>query len=170
MQYSIVKAEVKDLKALQAFARHTFADTYEQYNTAENMRYYHEVVFSDTGFENDLLGTASEYYIAREDEKIAGYMKLNIDADKDGPGGMELERIYVSKEQKGRGVGKALLQKAAEAGKAYGKRYLWLGVWERNNAALGFYQKQGFEPFGTHMFMLGTDAQQDILMKKSLRP
>ncbi|WP_223709207.1 GNAT family N-acetyltransferase [Niabella beijingensis] len=170
MEYAIRKATINDLKELQAFARRTFADTYRAYNTPENMQYYHDLVFSDESFKKDLNGTTVVYYIAWETERIMGYIKLNITADQGTAGGIELERIYVSKEQKGKGLGKALVQKAAGVGREYDRQYLWLGVWERNDAAQGFYRKLGFEPFGTHVFMLGTDPQEDILMKKNLRP
>jgi ribosomal protein S18 acetylase RimI-like enzyme len=48
------------------------------------------------------------------------------------------------------------------------KELLWLGVWEHNHRAIGFYKKWGFEKFSTHTFMLGNDAQTDWLMKKEL--
>jgi ribosomal protein S18 acetylase RimI-like enzyme len=45
---------------------------------------------------------------------------------------------------------------------------LYLAVWEHNHKAIQFYEKWGFEPFGSHIFVLGTDKQNDILMKKNL--
>jgi ribosomal protein S18 acetylase RimI-like enzyme len=38
-----------------------------------------------------------------------------------------------------------------------GCKVLWLGVWENNHKAILFYQKWGFEIFGSHGFILGTD-------------
>jgi len=49
-----------------------------------------------------------------------------------------------------------------------GFKTVWLGVWEHNPKAIAFYEKWGFEKFGAHSFMLGTDAQTDLLMKKNL--
>ena len=46
--------------------------------------------------------------------------------------------------------------------------YVWLGVWEQNPRAIRFYEKNGFVPFDTHVFILGEDKQTDILMKKIL--
>jgi diamine N-acetyltransferase len=46
---------------------------------------------------------------------------------------------------------------------------VWLGVWEHNPRAIAFYEKWGFEKFGAHDFLLGTDLQTDILMKKKLK-
>jgi len=45
---------------------------------------------------------------------------------------------------------------------------VWLGVWERNETAINFYKKWGFELFGSHIFRLGNDDQNDLLLKKQL--
>jgi len=37
-------------------------------------------------------------------------------------------------------------------------------VWERNWRAQAFYRKFGFIEAGDHVFMLGTDAQRDIIL------
>jgi ribosomal protein S18 acetylase RimI-like enzyme len=46
---------------------------------------------------------------------------------------------------------------------------LWLGVWERNERAKAFYRKCGFADVGSQVFVLGTDAQTDRVMVRSLR-
>ncbi len=46
--------------------------------------------------------------------------------------------------------------------------YVWLGVWEENKRAIQFYAKNGFVEFDKHIFVLGNDAQTDIMMKKQL--
>ena len=47
--------------------------------------------------------------------------------------------------------------------------YVWLGVWEENVRAINFYKKQGFNEFDKHIFMLGDDAQTDLLMRLPLQ-
>ncbi len=49
-----------------------------------------------------------------------------------------------------------------------GKRYLWLGVWERNERAVGFYERMGFTKAGTHEFLMGAERQTDHLMRREL--
>jgi diamine N-acetyltransferase len=49
-----------------------------------------------------------------------------------------------------------------------GGRTLWLGVWERNERARAFYHKCGFVDVGSHVFVLGTDAQTDRIMVRPL--
>ena len=45
---------------------------------------------------------------------------------------------------------------------------MWLGVFEKNYRALAFYQKFGFEKYGSHDFVLGNDVATDLLMMKPL--
>ena len=42
---------------------------------------------------------------------------------------------------------------------------MWLGVWEFNHKALKFYEKKGLKAFDSHVFQLGNDNQNDILMQ-----
>ncbi|WP_229310453.1 GNAT family N-acetyltransferase [Leadbetterella byssophila] len=68
----------------------------------------------------------------------------------------------------GKRYGQLLYEKAIEEAKSRGITKLWLGVWEENVKALGFYQRNGFETFGSHIFTLGKHPQVDLLMKKQL--
>jgi ribosomal protein S18 acetylase RimI-like enzyme len=52
--------------------------------------------------------------------------------------------------------------------RAAGYRAVWLGVWERNDRALEFYRKIGFELFGYHYFQFGSERQRDFWLYKPL--
>ncbi|WP_221405412.1 N-acetyltransferase [Flexibacter flexilis] len=43
--------------------------------------------------------------------------------------------------------------------------YVWLGVWEQNAKAIRFYEKNSFVAFDKHIFILGDEAQTDIMMQ-----
>jgi ribosomal protein S18 acetylase RimI-like enzyme len=81
---------------------------------------------------------------------------------------LEIERIYVLEKFQGRRVGQMLFQKAVEIAKLNQKDYIWLGVWEKNEKAIQFYLKNGFEVFDKHIFKLGVDLQTDLLMRLKL--
>jgi diamine N-acetyltransferase len=48
------------------------------------------------------------------------------------------------------------------------KRFVWLGVWEKNLAAISFYEKRGFHKMGSHSFRMGDEIQNDVIMKKEV--
>jgi ribosomal protein S18 acetylase RimI-like enzyme len=60
------------------------------------------------------------------------------------------------------------LDKAVCIAKQKGKAYLWLGVWEKNIRAIGFYSKNGFRASGEHIFVMGDEQQHDYIMKREL--
>jgi ribosomal protein S18 acetylase RimI-like enzyme len=105
-------------------------------------------------------------------QDVIGYLKLNMGASqtevKDN-NALEIERIYVLKEFQGKKVGQMLFDKAIKIAKEHHIAYVWLGVWEENKRAIQFYTKNGFVEFDQHVFVLGDEAQTDIMMKLQLR-
>ena len=78
---------------------------------------------------------------------------------------IEIERIYVLKENHGSGIGIELLNFAIEIAKQNKVAYIWLGVWENNHRAIRFYKKNGFTTFDKHQFVLGSEEQTDLMMR-----
>jgi ribosomal protein S18 acetylase RimI-like enzyme len=105
------------------------------------------------------------------DQNVIGYLKLNFGAsqtDLKDNNALEIERIYVLREFHGRKIGQLLFDKAIEVAKVQHVAYVWLGVWKENKRALQFYTKNGFVEFDHHVFVLGDEAQTDIMMKLEL--
>jgi ribosomal protein S18 acetylase RimI-like enzyme len=171
MNIEIIPAEIKHLDELLELAVSTFSESYEKLNTPENFRKYVSESFNREKFLGELKEKDSFIFLMKQKGRAIGYLKLNINAaqsEKMDDGAMEIERIYVRKEMQGSGLGKLLLEKSCNVAREKNKKYLWLGVWERNESAIKFYESQGFEKFGEHPFMLGWDKQTDILYKISV--
>ncbi|MDC7239151.1 MAG: GNAT family N-acetyltransferase, partial [Spirochaetales bacterium] len=121
--------------------------------------------------ESELKNPKSSFYLLYDGDLPAAYMKVNLppaQSDLNDRDSLELERIYVKKEYKGRGFGRQLLEQAISIAKEEKCRYLWLGVWEKNEKALEFYTKMGFVKFGSHSFRMGDEIQNDFVMKITL--
>jgi putative acetyltransferase len=56
----------------------------------------------------------------------------------------ELVKFYLSSGARGRGIGKALMQKSFEAAAAFGYRQLYLESFPELEKAVGMYEKAGF--------------------------
>jgi ribosomal protein S18 acetylase RimI-like enzyme len=65
-------------------------------------------------------------------------------------------------------VGEKLMRELLEEARRSGCQTMWLGVWEHNRRALAFYRKWGFKVVGAHIFQVGDDAQNDLLMARKL--
>ena len=110
----------------------------------------------------------SAFYFAKMEGKVIGYIKLNwgkAQTDLKDSNGLEIERIYIIKEFRGKKIGQILFNKALQLTCENNFDHLWLGVWEKNTGAIKFYERNGMVKFGTHPFMLGEDLQTDHLMK-----
>ena len=173
MQQSIIirQANIADLKSVQMIAKETFFETFAEANTEADMQMYLDKNFGETVMNNELSNPDSIFYIAWEGENPVGYLKVNLNeaqTELKDESSLEIERIYVKKNYHGKKVGQILYEKAVDIVMSYNKKYLWLGVWEKNLKAIKFYEKNGFVVFDKHIFKFGEDEQIDIMMKKSL--
>lgn len=171
MSWRIFPASEEYLSPLRAICIKTFSETYEKLNTPENFRLYIEENFSEERLRKDLNDPQTFTYLLESNGLIEGYLKLNLGSsqtEKVEGNVLELERIYVSKDLHGKGLGKALLEFSINQGKRMKRDFLWLGVWEKNERALQFYESKGFIKFGTHIFRLGDDDQNDHLYRLKL--
>ncbi|RAK64555.1 GNAT family N-acetyltransferase [Hymenobacter edaphi] len=170
-QLVIKLATLRDVDQLQRISRQTFYETFAASNSAENMARYLEEGLAREKLATELQNPHSAFYFAELDNTVVGYLKVNT-----GPAqtelqeveALEIERIYVLQAYQGQHVGQRLYDRALQLAAQARAHYVWLGVWEGNPRAIGFYQKNGFVAFGRHVFVLGDDAQTDILMKRVL--
>ena len=170
-EISIIRISVSDVLALQAISRTTFLEAFAADNDEENMKQYLQENLSVEKLTTELEAPCSEFYFANVSGTPVGYLKVNYatcQTEQQGDGSLEIERIYVLREQYGKGVAQALFQKAIDIAAHRNAGNIWLGVWEHNHRALAFYRKYGFTEFGRHVFMLGSDAQTDILMRRNI--
>ncbi|MEN0046826.1 MAG: GNAT family N-acetyltransferase [Bacteroidota bacterium] len=167
----IQQATLADLDELLSFAKSNFILTYAHLNDPQNFQAYLDKAFSRANFQVEMEAPNTQFYLLKKGGELLGYIKLNfnkrvknLNADES----VEMERIYVKPEAKGKGYGKILIETAKKVATEQAKKIIWLGVWENNPKAIGFYRKMGFEQFGEHVFMIGAEVQNDYLMKIEL--
>ncbi len=169
---SFRRAVVADVLLLQEIGQQTFAETFAPHNSVENLNEYLLRAFDEQKLRAELACAQSEiYFIFDEKETVVGYLKINFgiaQTELHDEEAMEIERIYVLAAQQRKQIGQFLLGKAIEIAVCAQKKYIWLGVWEKNEKALAFYQKNSFEIFDQHVFQMGDDTQTDWLMRRVL--
>jgi len=167
-----VKLNSGDIKELEQISKQTYFDAFSWGNSPENMWAYLEGSLSEEKLLEELKESQSEFYFAEMNHKTIGYFKVNFgDAQTElhDHKAMELERIYVKKEFQGKKNGQKLLDKVLEIAKKNQMDYLWLGVWEKNEGAIRFYERNGFSVTGSHPFRMGDEIQTDLIMKLPLK-
>jgi diamine N-acetyltransferase len=170
-QIEIRRVMETDLEQLQLIGRTTFYETFAARNTEENIRQYLNKSFSTGKLTAELTNPDSEFYFALSDDRVVGYLKINYGSaqtELKDVKAVEIERIYVLREFYGKAVGQALFEKTVLIARERNAEYLWLGVWGENHRAVGFYRKNGFVQFGTHIFMMGKSEQTDLMMRLDL--
>lgn len=171
MKETIRQCDTDDVELLKAVSYQTFDETFRTQNKAENIEAYLKDAFTNEQLIKELKHPHSSFYFIYFNDNLAGYLKINTrDAQTEsiGTNFMEIERIYILNHYQGHGLGNELLDFALETAKEEDKDKIWLGVWENNENAIGFYEKRGFTPVDTHTFYLGDEQQVDIIMIKAL--
>jgi ribosomal protein S18 acetylase RimI-like enzyme len=169
--FAVERINIGEVKDLQEMSIKTFFDTFSWGTSPENMNAYLDTSLSLEKLTTELNHPESEFYFALLGNIRVGYLKLNFgqaQTELKAPSAMEIERIYILNEHQGKKIGQALLTQALEIAIQKKMEYVWLGVWEKNIKALSFYQKHGFVQMGSHAFMMGTEEQTDLIMKKDL--
>ncbi|MCF7753888.1 GNAT family N-acetyltransferase [Paenibacillus xylanexedens] len=162
---------IEQVCELQEISYETFNETFKAQNSPENMKAYLEKAFNREQLETELSIADSQFLFIYVDNQIAGYMKVNINdaqSEKMGEESLEIERVYIKKEFQKHGLGKVLLHKAIEMAAEHHKTNIWLGVWEKNENAIAFYEKMGFVQTGAHAFYMGDEEQIDLIMTKKI--
>ena len=166
-------ANENDASLLAEVGRKTFYDSFIAYNTPEDMEKYLSAHYSTEVQMSEIQDPDTVFLIAEQNGVPIGYIKLKGQSIGDGVTGsnpIELQRIYAIQEYIGKGVGPELMKEAIREAKERGFNCLWLGVWEKNERAIQFYEKWGFKKVGNYTFVLGEDIQSDFTMELSLAP
>ncbi len=167
----IVKVKAQDAAKLLQISKQTFFDAFAHQNSPEDMAAFAAQAYTLSRITQELSNPNSVFYFVLVDGEIAGYLKLNQGVAKTefkDERSLEVERIYILNDFQGEQLGKYLLDFALNFAKDKGFGLIWLGVWEHNQGAIRFYERNGFTVFSSHKFMLGSDEQTDLLMRKSI--
>ncbi|MBY0117102.1 GNAT family N-acetyltransferase [Paenibacillus sp. FSL L8-0435] len=171
MKIRIGICTIEQVCELQEISYETFNETFKAQNSPENMNAYLNKAFNREQLESELSMADSQFLFIYVDNQVAGYMKVNINdaqSEKMGEESLEIERVYIKKEFQKHGLGKVLLLKAIEMATEHHKTNIWLGVWEKNENAIAFYEKMGFVQTGAHAFYMGDEEQIDLIMTKKI--
>ncbi|MFT3738196.1 MAG: GNAT family N-acetyltransferase [Breznakibacter sp.] len=99
----------------------------------------------------------SAYWICEEDGQILG--GCGVYPTNGLPDGCaELVKLYLAKESRGKGIGKALIQKSIKSARDFGFRQLYLESFPELGKAVAIYEKIGFKRLGNPLGNSGHHA------------
>jgi len=171
--HTIRRAHAGDAVALSALAERTFRDTFAAFNTPKDMDTHCRGNYAPGIFAGEIAVAHIVTLVAEHASRLTGYGQLrwtDVPACVTGAHPAEIGRLYVDARWHGHGIAQALTARMVDDAIAGGADRLWLGVWESNHRALAFYRKIGFVPVGSHVFMVGPDPQNDLLLARDAAP
>ena len=157
-----------DAELIADISSTAFYETFAKDNTKEDMDIFMSEQFAKEELMKEVVLSEGIFMLAYMDDEPVGYARLRVKNNLAHEQAIEIARIYALDKAIGKGVGKALMLECISKANELQMKSIWLGVWEKNDRALAFYERWGFERFGEHQFLLGTDLQTDWLLKKPL--
>jgi len=163
----------EDVETLSQVAVKAYSDHYLDF-WYDGGEWYLEKSFSIPNLEKEFLEKDSRFYLAMLNEKAVGFFKTRIDRttpEFGGRKGFEVERIYLTNEATGKGIGKALMEFANNQAKAEGIDFVWLKAMDKSESAIAFYESLGFEKCGRETLkfpQMREELRGMFVMKKEL--
>jgi ribosomal protein S18 acetylase RimI-like enzyme len=158
-----------DAAALDAIFGTVFCDTFAHLYRPEDLDAFLSS-FGVVDWERQLRDPAFAIRIAEADGIPVGFVKIGpmkLPVRPDGSS-MILDQLYVRNEHHGTGIARELMDWAIEEARRRGSEVLYLTVFVDNRRARRFYDRYGFEEVGRYDFMVGSQADEDVIMRKAL--
>jgi GNAT superfamily N-acetyltransferase len=162
-------AAVDDAATLDRIFETSFCDTFAHLYRAEDLQSFLSS-FGLSDWQAQLRDPAYAFRIAEVDGAPVGYAKLGpvkLDIATDRPA-ILLDQLYVLKEHHGAGLAHALMDWTLDEARRRGAEAMYLTVYVDNQRARRFYDRYGFEAVGRYDFMVGSHADEDVIMRKAL--
>jgi GNAT superfamily N-acetyltransferase len=158
-----------DAPALDALFDSVFCDTFAHLYRPEDLATF-LASFGVADWERQLRDPSFAVRIAEVDGIPAGYVKIGPMKLPVEPGctSMLLDQLYVRGEHHGSSIGRELINWAIDEARRRGAQALYLTVFIQNHRARHFYNRYGFEDVGRYDFMVGSQADEDIILRKAL--
>ena len=169
MTISYRQARVDDAPAIDRVFRESFCDTFAHLYRPEDLEAFLSA-FTLDAWRSELEDERFAFRVAEADGQVVGYVKLGppaLPVEAKGSS-VELRQLYLLKQWHGVGAAKALMDWAIDEAQARGGTELYLTVYTENERARRLYERYGFVEIGSYHFMVGEQADEDIIMRLAL--
>jgi ribosomal protein S18 acetylase RimI-like enzyme len=165
-------ARREDAPRLAMVGRATFLESYAGTLPVEDIVSHCETKHSPEVYEAWLTDGRSVCWLleAAHGGAPVGYLVLStpdVPVKDPDPNDWEIKRIYLLSRFQGSGNGRRMMEACARYAKASGCARLLLGVYSRNDLALKFYARMGFEKVGERMFRVGGSDYYDYILGRA---
>lgn len=155
-----------DAKAIASLFERSFTDTFGQLYRPEDLADFLSSMAAGR-FAGELADARFAFRVAEDEQGLIGYVKLGPPElpVETPPDTVELCQLYVLRGWHGAGVASTLMDWAMDTARNMGAHHLQLSVYVDNHRARRFYERYGFVPVGRYDFMVGSHADEDIVLR-----
>ncbi|PRX54871.1 GNAT family N-acetyltransferase [Flagellimonas meridianipacifica] len=168
----IRQAKKGDATLIAMLGRTTFNEAFGHlFHSHDELKTYLSATFSIEKIENSLEKENNVYWIAFVDRLPVGYAKLKLRSPSNfirSTNISQLQKIYVLKDFLSLKIGRHLQDQVFATAVRSGAKDIWLSVWQGNQRAIRFYEKNAFKNVGNHQFTIGTQTFDFMIMSKRL--
>ena len=145
------------IESVAAMADEIWHEWFPAIISESQIDYMLEKVQSVSAITEQLGNEGYRYYIIMNDGEYVGYTAIHPESD----GRLFLSKIYVKKEHRGKGFGKAVFAFLKEFCAENGLNAIWLTVNKHNTDSINVYKKCGFRIIGEGVTDIGGDHVMD---------
>lgn len=158
-----------DAALLADIGTRSFIETFGHLYTPENLEAFLEN-HSVASWREQLSGSDFSVRIVEDGGVAAAFAKVGPPSlpFKTDARAIELRQFYVLKPWQGAGLAPEMMDWVLNEARRRGAEELYLSVFIDNHRAQRFYRRYGFEDVGRYDFMVGTHADEDIIMRLKL--
>ncbi|MEO6581425.1 MAG: GNAT family N-acetyltransferase [Sphingomicrobium sp.] len=155
-----------DAAIIAVIFRDTFVDTFGHLYPPDDLAAFRATMTADR-FRQEIADPRFAFRIAQADLGPIGYIKLGPPQlpVETPPDTIELCQLYILPAWQGAGAATALMDWALATAAERGAKHVQLSVYIDNHRARRFYERYGFTAVGRYDFMVGTHADEDIVLR-----
>jgi len=162
-------ATAADVETIDRIFRTSFCDTFAHLYRTEDLDAFLGK-FTRDAWLREIEDPAYVFRIAEDGGEPAGFLKLGPLSLPVEPKGrvIELRQLYILKDWHGAGIARELTDWFLAEARQRGAQEIYLTVYTDNHRARRFYERYGFEVVGPYAFMVGEQADEDLIMRLRL--
>ncbi|MBL1410301.1 GNAT family N-acetyltransferase [Sphingobacterium faecale] len=162
----IVEANPNHIPIIQALATEIWPITFDKILSQDQISYMMEMMYSDKALTDQMTSHGHRFLLAQEDDCPVGYLSFEINYKSDRK--TKIHKIYLLPKTQGRGLGKKLFNQVKQIALQHDNHTLSLNV-NRDNTAVHFYKKIGFEIVGEQDIAIGDGfLMEDFIMEQPI--
>jgi diamine N-acetyltransferase len=160
-----------DIPVLSRISAAAYMDHFK-YLWFDEGKWYVEKCFSEEALRKEYALKGNQFFLILLNSEPVGFLKLRILSRNVCENCLELERIYLMKNQAGMGIGKFCMNWFEELARKQGFSKLMLKAMDSSTDSIAFYKKKGFKTCGETRLdfqMMKEEWRGMLIMEKNIR-